>query len=282
MKKRVINEKRLSDFKRYLLDKERSRNTIDKYLRDVRKLMDFANGKEITKELVVEFKEKLKSADSYEASSINTFLIAVNQFMECMEWHDAKVRTYKIQKSAFMQENRCITKEDYKKLVNTARKMRNMRLAMLLNVLCATGIRVSELRYFTVDNIRKGKIDIRNKGKIRTILIPDALQKELKCYVAAKHIEHGAVFCTKSGKPMDRSNIWKEMKALCGQAGVEEGKVFPHNLRHLFAQCFYRLSMNLPKLADILGHSSMETSRIYVRAGENEYRRILDRMQLVC
>lgn len=280
--KRIITEKKLSEFGNYLTDRERSRHTVEKYLRDVRKLMDFADGREITKNLVMEFKEKLMSEGCYRISSINTFLIAANRFMEYTGWQDLKVRTYKVQKATFAQESRYITKGEYKRLVAAARSLGNIRLALLLNVLCATGIRISELECFTVESVRRGKIDIYNKGKARTILIPAQLQKKLRCYAMEKNITRGVIFRTRSGRPMERSNIWREMKALCGQAGVDEKKVFPHNLRHLFAQCFYSIKKDLAKLADILGHSSIETTRIYIRESSREHRRALEMMHLVC
>ena len=280
--KRIITEEKLNDFQNYLQEEERSRNTIHKYLRDIRKLMDYAQGREVTKNLMIEFKETLLQKEHYEIGSINTFLIAVNRFLEYMGWQDAKVKTYKVQKPAFTPENKYLTKDEYERLVASARKSGNIRLAMILNTLCATGIRISELEYFTVESIKKGKIVIHNKGKVRSILIPAELQKKLKCYVLQKHITKGIIFCTKSGKPMERSNIWREMKALCKNAGVEEKKVFPHNLRHLFAQCFYSLKKDLARLADVLGHSNIETTRIYIRTTYEEQRRQLELMHLVC
>lgn len=280
--KRIITEEMLDDFRNYLLEEERSTNTISKYLRDIRKFADFAQGEEVTKSLMVKFKEKLLYIDNYEISSINTFIIAVNRFMEYMGWGDVKVKTYKVQKSSFVPDDKYLSKKEYGRLVMAARKNGNIRLAMLLNTICATGIRISELKYFTVDSVKCGRIVIHNKGKIRNIIIPSELQKKLKCYIAQKKITKGIIFCTSSGKPMERSNIWREMKALCKQADVCEEKVFPHNLRHLFAQCFYTLKKDLAKLADILGHSNIETTRIYIRESIGEHRRQLEMMHLVC
>lgn len=270
------------DFRNYLLEEERSTNTINKYLRDIRKFADYAQGMEVTKSLMVKFKEKLLYTDNYEISSINTFITAVNRFMEYMGWGDAKVKTYKVQKSPFVPDDKYLSKKEYGRLVTAARKSGNARLAMLLNTICATGIRISELKYFTVDSVKRGKVVIHNKGKVRNILIPSELQKKLKCYAAQKKITKGIIFCTSSGKAMERSNIWREMKALCGQADVREEKVFPHNLRHLFAQCFYTLKKDLAKLADILGHSNIETTRIYIRESIGEHRRQLEMLHLVC
>lgn len=280
--KRIITEEMLADFRNYMLEEERSKNTINKYLRDIRKLKDYAQGTEVTKSLVVEFKEKLLYQDNYEISSINTFIIAINRFVEYMGWYDVKVRTYKIQKTTFVSDEKYLSKQEYERLVTAARKAGNIRLAMLLNTICATGIRISELKSFTVESVKRGKVVIHNKGKIRSILIPLELQKKLKCYIVQKKITKGIIFCTSSGKPMERSNIWREMKALCRQAGVEEKKVFPHNLRHLFAQCFYSLKKDLARLADVLGHSNIETTRIYIRTTYEEQRRQLELMHLVC
>ena len=280
--KRIITEEALGNFQNYMLEEERSTNTICKYLRDIRKFMDYAQGAEITKALVIEFKEKLLYKDNYEISSINTFIIAVNRFLEYMGWYDAKVKTYKVQKASFTPEEKYLTRKEYERLVAAARANGNFRLEMILNTICATGIRISELQYFTVDSVKRGKVVIHNKGKVRSILIPSQLQKKLKCYILQKQIKKGVVFCTGSGKPVERSNIWREMKALCRQANVCEEKVFPHNLRHLFAQCFYALKKDLAKLADLLGHSNIETTRIYVRTTCEEQRRQLELMHLVC
>lgn len=280
--KRIITEEMLDDFRNYLFEEERSANTISKYLRDIRKFVDYIRGAEVTKRSMVEFKEKLLCVDKYEISSINTFIIAINRFMEYMGWYDIKVKTYKVQKASFVPDNKYLSKKEYGRLVMAARKSGNLRLAMLLNTICATGIRISELQYFTADSVKCGRVVIHNKGKIRNILIPSELQKKLKCYMAQKHITKGIIFCTSSGKPMERSNIWREMKALCKQADVCEEKVFPHNLRHLFAQCFYTLKKDLAKLADILGHSNIETTRIYIRERMGEHRRHLEMMHMVC
>lgn len=280
--KRIITEEALKGFRNQLLEEERSENTIRKYLRDIRKLKDYAQEKEVTKSLVIEFKEKLLHQGQYEISSINTFIIAVNRFLEYMGWYEAKVKTYKLQKASFVPDEKYLTKKEYERLVMAARQSGNIRLALILNTICATGIRISELQYFTVDSVKRGKVIIHNKGKVRNILIPSELQKKLKCYAIRKQIKKGVIFCTSSGKPMERSNIWREMKALCRQANVREEKVFPHNLRHLFAQCFYALKKDLAKLADVLGHSNIETTRIYVRTSCEEQRKQLELMHMVC
>ncbi len=279
---RIITEEILEQFQQYLLEEERSSSTITKYLCDVRKLKKYAEEKEITKSLILEFKASLLKEGDYEVSSINSFLTAVNRFFEFMGWYDAKVKLYRVQRSTFASENKYLEKEEYKRLVSAARKNGNTRLAMILNTICATGIRISELEYFTVENVKRKKVVIHNKGKIRTILISEKLQIELKKYICQNQIENGYVFCTKSGKALNRSNIWKEMKAICALAGVKEEKVFPHNLRHLFAQCFYAVKQDLAKLADVLGHESIETTRIYIRTTGEEYLKQMEELRLVC
>lgn len=280
--KRIITEETLNAFREHLIEEERSENTICKYVRDIRKLMDYAQGAEVTKRLVIEFKEQLLRQDQYRISSINSFIIAVNRYMQFMGWQDIKVKTCQVQKPSFIPEERYLTRQEYRRLVTAARRIGNARLAMILNTICATGIRISELQFFTAESVKKGKVVICNKGKVRNILIPAKLQKELKKYMICRHITKGVIFRTSSGNPVERSNIWKEMKALCKQAGVCEEKVFPHNLRHLFAQCFYALKKDLAKLADVLGHSCIETTRIYVRTTCEEHRRELELMNLIC
>lgn len=279
--KRIIKEKMLGQYSAYLKNEEKSKATIRKYLCDLRKLMDYAGGSEVNKEMVLSYKEKLLEKDGYKVSSANSFLVAANCFFEFMGWQDLRVKTYKVQQEAFCPENRYLSKEEYFRLINAAIGMGKKRLAMILQTICATGIRVSELQAVTVEAVKKNSVVIHNKGKIRKVLLPDDLRKELLYYISRKGIQQGIVFCTSSGKAVNRSNIWKEMKALCKMAGVEEGKVFPHNLRHLFASVFYGVKKDIAKLADILGHSSIETTRGYIKATAKEHREQLNQMKLV-
>ena len=278
---RIITDTLLEGYRQYLITEEKSRATIGKYLCDLKKFQAFAAGLEVTKELTMEYKEQLVSRQQYEISSINSFLVALNRFLEYAGWYDARVKIYKVQKASFSSENKYLTKKEYKRLVETARKKGNVRLAQILNTICATGIRISELSYITAESVRRGKVVIRNKGKIRTILIPSQLQKTLKVYMAQRHITEGTVFCTSGGSPVDRSNVWREMKSLYKEANVDAEKLFPHNLRHLFAQCFYALKKDIAKLADVLGHSSIETTRIYIRTTCEEHRKQLEMLELV-
>ena len=280
--KRVITEQMLEEYINYLRNEEKSKATISKYLCDLKKLMSYADDREIDKELMIAYKEKLFEEEHYEVSSINSFLVAANRFCEYMGWYEVRVKTYKVQKESFCSDNKCISKEDYFNLVKSAKEKGKKRLAMILQTICATGMRVSELQFITVASVRNNSVVIHNKGKIRTILLPDKLRKELLYYISKEGIKKGMVFCTSSGKAVNRSNIWREMKAICGEAGVDAVKVFPHNLRHLFAQCFYAIKQDIAKLADVLGHSNIETTRIYIRTSGREHRRQLNQMKLVC
>ncbi|MBR5316727.1 MAG: tyrosine-type recombinase/integrase [Lachnospiraceae bacterium] len=278
---RQLTKKFLEEFEVYLMEEEKSRATIRKYICDLKKFFDFAGEKDVSKTLAMEYKEYLLKHKNYEISSVNSFLTALNCFLDFVGWSDAKVKTCKVQKAGFAAEEKYLTKAEYKRLVQAARRKGNTRLALIFNTICSTGIRISELGYITVESVRKGKAVIHNKGKVRTILIPKELQRDLKLYIEQKKIENGAIFCTGSGKCMDRSNIWREMKALYKEADVDAEKIFPHNLRHLFAQCFYSLKKDIAKLADVLGHSSIETTRIYIRTTCEEHRKQLEMLGLV-
>ena len=279
--KRVTTEQMLDEYQDYLMEEEKSQATISKYLCDLRKLAAYIAGREVDKKLIREYKEKLLNEDHYKVSSINSFLVAANRFFGFMGWHDAKVKTYKVQKETFCPENKHLTRAEYFRLVKAAAAKGKKRLAMILQTFCATGIRISELQYITVEAVRGNSVRIHNKGKIRTILLSDDLRKALLYYIAQQGLKKGMVFCTSSGKAVNRSNIWREMKKLCKEAGVDEEKVFPHNLRHLFAQCFYQMKKDIAELADILGHSNIETTRIYIRTTGEEHRKQLNEMKLV-
>ena len=276
-----ITVKVLREYKEYLAEEEKSVATINKYISDIRKLVDFANGRKITKRLMIAYKDYLRKEKEYKTSSINSYLVAANRLFEYLGWYECKVKTYKIQQKIFTPENRELTKEEYEKLVNAAKHLKKTRICLILQTLCATGIRVSELSAFTVRGVKRGVIDIYNKGKERQILLSKELQRILLRYINEKAIKSGPVFCTSMGKPVDRTSIWREMKQLCKVAEVEEEKVFPHNLRHLFAKTFYELNRDIAKLADILGHSSINTTRIYMRTSGCEHRKQLELLQLV-
>lgn len=278
---RTVTRELLEEYEIYLFAEEKAANTIAKYMCDLRKFMEYSGGREVTKEMVIAYKEYLKKEKQYKVTSINSYLVAVNRFFQYMGWYGICVKTLKIQRDAYCQEEQELMKTDYRKLVKTAKKQGNYRLAMIIQTICATGIRVSELSAVTVKSVQKGVIEVNNKGKIRRVLIHNQLRRQLLSYVSRKGIRRGLIFRTKSGKPVHRNNIWRDMKKLCEKAGVNARKVYPHNLRHLFAKSFYEVSRDISKLADILGHSNIETTRIYLRTNSREYQKQLDTMGLV-
>ena len=279
--KHIITEQLINEFKKYLEYEEKSAATREKYIRDIKKLMDFAGGREITKNLMIEYKENLRIERNYKLSSINSFLIAANRLFGYLEWYGLSTRTYRIQKEAFVSRKRNLSMYEYKKLVMAVRSKGNRRLEMIIQTLCSMGIRISELSYITVESVKTGEVDIYGKRKQRKALIPAKLQKQLEQYISDNKIKSGIVFRTSSGNAVDRSNVWREMKALKEETHVEEEKIFPHNLRHLFAKTFYKTEKDIAKLADILGHNSIETTRIYIRTTCEEYKKQLDKMELV-
>lgn len=279
--KHIITEQLINEFKKYLEYEEKSAATIEKYIRDIKKLMDFAGGREITKNLMIEYKENLRIERNYKLSSINSFLIAANRLFGYLECYGLSTRTYRIQKEAFVSRKRNLSMYEYKKLVMAVRSKGNRRLEMIIQTLCSMGIRISELSYITVESVKTGEVDIYGKRKQRKALIPAKLQKQLEQYISDNKIKSGIVFRTSSGNAVDRSNVWREMKALKEETHVEEEKIFPHNLRHLFAKTFYKTEKDIAKLADILGHNSIETTRIYIRTTCEEYKKQLDKMELV-
>ncbi|MCI8769714.1 MAG: tyrosine-type recombinase/integrase [Lachnospiraceae bacterium] len=275
----LITEELLLQYQQYLYEEEKTTATIKKYISDLRKLSEYASGQEITKQLMVGYKENLRKR--YKLTSINSFLVAANRFFEYAGWYGLRVKTFRIQKEVFVPESRDLSKTEYRKMVKMALKKGKKRLAMMLQTICATGIRISELASFTAESVVKGVVEIYCKGKQRVILLSKKLQKKLLSYLKENHIVSGTVFCTSGGKAVDRSNIWKEMKLLSEEAGIPGGKAYPHNLRHLFAKEFYGAEKDIAKLADVLGHSSIETTRIYVKTTSEEHRKQLDQMKLV-
>jgi len=278
---RVITAEMIGAYIAYLRDEEKSQATIEKYMRDLRKLARFIGEQNVTKSLVVAYKNALLDSGAYKHSSINSYLVAANRFFEYLGWHDVKVKTLRIQDEPFRSAKKNMSKKEYKRLVKAARTAGKERLAMMLQTICSTGIRVSELEFVTVEAVYEGTVEIRSKGKVRRVLLPTKLRKLLLQYIRRERIGGGVVFRTANGNPVNRSNFWKEMKALCKKAKVEAEKVFPHNLRHLFAQEFYALKQDIAKLADVLGHSSIETTRIYIRTSLQEHQELLDIMDLV-
>ena len=277
--KNIITDLLMKDFETYLYSDEKSNHTISKYLRDVRHFRSHAGCREINKVLAIEFKSLL--ADSYEISSANSMIASLNVFLRFAGWEDCCIKQFKVQKKSFCTEEKELTKAEYIRLVHTAKQKGNERLSLIIQTICATGIRVSELQYITVEAVRKGEAVVSCKNKVRRVFIVRELQKKLWKYIKEKGITTGCVFVTKFGNPMNRCNIWREMKALCEQAKVSSDKVFPHNLRHLFARTFYGIEKDIIKLADILGHSSVNTTRIYTITTGAEHKQKIENMRLI-
>ncbi len=267
-------------FTKKLQAAERSAGTIEKYRRDVQSFITWLGARDVSHGAAAEWKQHLQ-VQGYSPATINSMLVAVNRFFDCMGWQDCRVKTLKIQRRLFRQENRNLSKEEYIKLINTACQRGMERLALLMETICATGIRVSEVQYITVEAARQGRTEISLKGKIRTILLPGKLCRKLLKYARKQKTVSGEIFLTRNGTGLSRKQIWAEMKALCRFAGVEASKVFPHNLRHLFAQTFYRVTHDVAKLADLLGHSSIETTRIYLIATGAEHEGLINKLKLI-
>lgn len=280
MNEHTLTAERITAFGRYLREEERAPGTVEKYLRDVRTFAAWLDGRPVTKESAAGWKEHLVS-ESYAPATVNSMLSSVNTLFRFAGWDDCKVKFLKIQKRLFREQSRELTREEYERLLATAHTLGRERLALLMETICASGIRVSEVQYITVAAAQAGRAQISLKGKIRTILLPGKLCRKLLKYAKKQKIAAGEIFLTGSGRSLSRKQIWAEMKRLCIRAGVAASKVFPHNLRHLFARTFYKASRDVAKLADVLGHSSIETTRIYLLSTGAEHRKQLDRLGLV-
>ena len=280
MKGRILTSEAIECFKKHLREEEKSENTVQKYLRDVRAFAAYLSGIEVTKETVIAYKSRLL-AENYAVRSINSILASVNSLFAFLGWTDCKVKSIKLQRQVYCPEEKELTKAEYTRLVNTAKQKGNERLNLILQTICGTGIRVSELQYITVEAVKCSEAVVSLKGKTRSVFIVKELQKKLLRYAAEQKIHSGCIFITRTGKPISRTNIWREMKGLCEQAGVNPQKVFPHNLRHLFARIFYGIEKDIAKLADILGHSSINTTRIYIISTGDEHRKRMEHMRLI-
>lgn len=266
-------------FQNKLIEEEKSAATIQKYLRDIEAFFTFTGEEAVTKDMAIRYKQYLK--ENYKPSSVNSMLAAINRFFKEMGWFDCVVKALRVQRQAFRSKERELTKEEYFRLLKAAQEKNNTRLYLLMQTLCSTGIRVSELPFITVQAVKTGRAVVSLKGKTRTVLIPSDLCRELKRYARDRDLKSGSIFITKSGRAMDRSNILHEMKALCEAAGVDRSKVFPHNLRHLFACLFYQVEKDLSRLADLLGHSNVNTTRIYTCVSGDEQKRQIEQLGLV-
>ncbi len=280
MKEQILNAEIIKQFEKHLNTEEKSQNTIEKYIRDVTAFAEYLGSKFISKETAIAYKQEL-IAKEYAVRSINSIIASLNSLFAYLDRSDCKLKSIKIQRQTFCSEEKELTKAEYTRLIRTAQQKGNERLNLVIQTICGTGIRVSELQFITVQAVRKGEATVSLKGKTRTVFIVKDLKKKLLRYIAEQKIKDGAVFITRTGKPMSRTNIWREMKSLCEQAGVNPNKVFPHNLRHLFARTFYGIEKDIAKLADILGHSSINTTRIYIITTGDEHRKRMENMRLI-
>ena len=276
---RHLTEGLLLTFQAELEREERSPATVEKYLRDVKTFFGFQGNQWVTKEGVIRFKKHLQ--DRYKPASVNSMLAAVNRFLKAQGWHDCLVRPLKIQRQTFRDSSRELTRKEYFRLLKAAQDRGKTRLSLLMQTICATGIRVSELPFITREALNTGRATVCLKGKTRVVLLPGALCRALKAYLKDRGIPTGSIFVTRSGRPLDRSNILYDMKDICRWAGVDPGKVYPHNLRHLFACQYYQAVKDLSRLADILGHTNVNTTRIYTRVSGAEQRREMEGLELV-
>ncbi len=275
----IMTQKLLSDYKDYLIEEEKSSATIEKYLRDVKAFFVWSSKREVTKAIILQYKEYL--TENYAPASVNSMLSSINNFFEYANLHDLKVKMLKIQKKLFSEKEKELTKEEYEKLLKAAKHIKNQQLYYLMQTICASGIRVSELKSITIEAVKARKSIIRCKGKMRIVILPKELCKMLIKYAQTKNISSGSIFITKNGNPLDRSTIWKMMKRLCEYAGVSRKKVFPHNLRHLFARTYYSIQKDIVRLADILGHSSINTTRIYTMETGEIHRKQIQQLGLL-
>lgn len=277
---RILTESNILSFEQNMISEEKGNVTIEKYVRDIKLFYNFADGRLITKEIVIEYKKNLIEK-GYSTRSVNSMLASINSLFSFLGWFDCRVKSLKIQQEIFRPEEKELSKSEYIKLVKAAQKKHNERLCLILQTICGTGIRVSELQYITVEAVQKGSTKVSCKAKNRSIFIVKELRKKLLKYAKSKGITSGKIFITRSGKAVDRVTIWREMKKLCREAEVNPSKVFPHNLRHLFARAFYALEKDVAKLADILGHSNINTTRIYIISTGIEHCKRMEAMRLI-
>ncbi len=279
MKGRIITAKAIAEFKEHLILEERSEITVEKYIRDVKAFAKYAQNNAVTKETVIAYKKHLQ--ENYAVRSVNSMLASINSLFAFLGWHDLRVKSLKLQQQVFCPEEKELTKAEYARLCRAAERKHNERLNLILQTICGTGIRVSELQYITVEAVKNGEAVVNCKAKTRSVFIVKELRQKLLCYAAEQNIKSGMIFVTRTGNPISRTNIWREMKALCEEANVNPQKVFPHNLRHLFARVFYGIEKDIAKLADILGHSSINTTRIYIISTGTEHQKQLENMRLI-
>ena len=279
MKEQCITKEIISDFKKYLLLEERSGATVEKYIRDVTAFTEYLNGEIVTKDAVIAYKKYLQ--DKYAIRSVNSMIAGINCFFSFLGCQDMRVKSVKLQNQIYRPEEKELTKAEYTRLCMIAERNKNRRLNLIIQTICGTGIRVSELQFITGESVESGEATVSCKGKTRSVFIVKNLQKKLLHYAKGQGIKSGMIFITRTGKAISRTNIWREMKNLCEQADVNPNKVFPHNLRHLFARTYYGIEKDIAKLADNLGHSIINTTRIYIISTGVEHRQRMENMQLI-
>ena len=279
MKGQIITARMIAEFREHLILEGRSEITIEKYIRDVKAFSVYTQNTAVTKEIVIAYKKHLQ--ENYAVRSVNSMLASINSLFAFLGWHDLRVKSLKLQQQVFCPEEKELTKAEYARLCRTAERKHNERLNLILQTICGTGIRVSELKYITVEAVKQGEAVVNCKAKTRSVFIVKELKQKLLRYAAEQGIKNGMIFVARTGKPISRTNIWREMKALCIEANVNPQKVFPHNLRHLFARVFYGIEKDIAKLADILGHSSINTTRIYIISTGTEHRQRMENMRLI-
>lgn len=279
MEERILTADIIENFRKNLELQEKSTSTIEKYIRDVKAFSVYAENAAITKEKVIAYKKYL--GNNYAVRSVNSMLASINSLFSFLGWHDLRVKSLKLQQQVFCPEEKELTKAEYARLCKTAERKHNERLNLILQTICGTGIRVSELQFITVKAVKNGEAIVNCKAKTRAVFIVKELKQKLLRYAAEQNIKSGMIFVTRTGKPISRTNIWREMKDLCEEANVNPKKVFPHNLRHLFARVFYGIEKDIAKLADILGHSSINTTRIYIISTGTEHRKRMENMHLI-
>lgn len=279
MKRRFLSKAKIITFREHLILEEKSEATIGKYMRDTIAFLTYTQGREITRKLVIAYKKQLQ--DCYAARSVNSMLASLNSLFSFLHWHDLKLKSMKFQQPIYCSEEKELTKVEYMRLCKTAELKKNRRLSLILQTICGTGIRVSELRFVTVEAVRGNEITVDCKAKTRKVFIVKRLKQKLLRYAAEQGITEGMIFVTRTGKSVSRTNIWREMKSICQEAGVNPRKVFPHSLRHLFARVFYDMEKDIAKLADILGHSSINTTRIYIVSTGVKHRQQMEAMKLI-
>ena len=280
MEQRVLTQDLIEQYIQHLIQEEKSNATLEKYQRDLTAFLHFVGESEVSKEMTIAYKQKLITS-GYAERSINSMLAAINSFFAYLGWYECRVKALKLSPEIYRPEEKELTQKEYERLVNTAMKQGKEQLAMILQTICGTGIRISELQFITVEAVKRGEAKVKCKGKVRKVFIVAALKQQLQRYIQKHQLKSGAIFLSKRGKPMNRTTVWREMKSLCKAARVNPTKVFPHNLRHLFARVFYKLEKDIAKLADILGHSSINTTRIYIISTGREHQRKMEKMGLV-